>query len=59
VSGRGERERSDTHRIRLTLGPVAPDAGGDPHAADDDTGGETAAGVVGPAIAGALPDDTP
>ena len=58
VSGRGERERSDTHRIRLTLGPVAPDAGSDPPAADDDTGGETAAGVVGPAIAGALPDDT-
>jgi hypothetical protein len=57
VSGRGERERSDTHRIKLTLGPVAPEAGADPHAADDDTGVETAAGVVGPAIAGALPDD--
>lgn len=58
VSGRGERERSDTHRIRLTLGPVLPDAGADPPAADDD-GVETAAGVVGPAIAGALPDDAP
>ncbi|HWN28330.1 MAG TPA: trypco2 family protein [Actinomycetospora sp.] len=56
VSGRGERERSDTHRIKLTLGPVLPDAGADPPAADDD-GVETAAGVVGPAIAGALPDD--
>jgi hypothetical protein len=56
VSGRGERERSDTHRIRLTLGPVLPDA--DEREADGgDTGGETAAGVVGPAIAGALPDD--
>lgn len=60
VSGSGERERSDTHRIRLTLGPVLPDAeerearSGD---ADPDTAGETAAGVVGPAIAGALPDD--
>jgi Trypsin-co-occurring domain 2 len=56
VSGRGERERSDTHRIKLTLGPVLPDAGADPQTADDD-GVETAAGVVGPAIAGALPDD--
>ncbi|WP_433783932.1 trypco2 family protein [Actinomycetospora sp. CA-101289] len=56
VSGRGERERSDTHRIKLTLGPVASDTGTGPHP-DDDTGGETAAGVVGPAIAGALPDD--
>jgi hypothetical protein len=58
VSGRGERERTDTHRIRLTLGPVLPAAGDGGEAADDDpAGGETAAGVVGPAIAGALPDD--
>jgi hypothetical protein len=58
VSGGGERERTDTHRIRLTLGPVLPateDA--DDPAGDDPAGGETAAGVVGPAIAGALPDD--
>ncbi|MEJ2863056.1 trypco2 family protein [Actinomycetospora flava] len=50
VSGRGERERSDSHRIRLTLGPVSPDE-------DVDGGTETADGVVGPAIAGALPED--
>ncbi|HSK59389.1 MAG TPA: trypco2 family protein [Actinomycetospora sp.] len=56
VSGRGERERTDTHRITLTLGPVLP-VGEGAGEADDDTGGETAAGVVGPAIAGALPDD--
>ncbi|WP_133251886.1 trypco2 family protein [Actinomycetospora cinnamomea] len=62
VSGGGERERTDTHRIRLTLGPVLPSAadGADadpPPGNDDPAGGETAAGVVGPAIAGALPDD--
>jgi hypothetical protein len=56
VSGRGERERTDTHRITLTLGPVLP-VGEDAGEADDGAGGETAAGVVGPAIAGALPDD--
>lgn len=64
VSGRGERERTDTHRIRLTLGPVLPAADEEaahagPRAGDDDDAGsvETAAGVVGPAIAGALPDE--
>jgi len=57
VSGRGERERNDTHRIKLTLGPVLPDTGADPRGADDDGDVETGAGVVGPAIAGALPDD--
>lgn len=57
VSGRGEQEHTDTHRIRLTLGPVLPDADEREPAADPDTGGETASGVVGPAIAGALPDD--
>lgn len=50
VSGRGERERSDSHRITLTLGPVLADEG-------EDGGAETATGVVGPAIAGALPED--
>ncbi|GAA4881406.1 trypco2 family protein [Actinomycetospora straminea] len=62
VSGRGERERSDTHRIRLTLGPVLPDAEERDRAGgtvDAETGGETAAGVVGPAIAGSLPEDAP
>jgi hypothetical protein len=56
VSAAGERERTRTHRIRLTLGPVLPDADEREHA-DDAEGGETAAGVVGPAIAGVLPDD--
>jgi hypothetical protein len=50
VSGSGERERTDTHRIRLTLGPVA-----DEDEADMDT--EAPISVVGPAIAGTLPED--
>ncbi|MHC1562004.1 trypco2 family protein [Actinomycetospora sp. C-140] len=60
ASAKGERESTDTHRIRLTLGPVLPDA----DAADDTpdtqvgTGSETAAGVVGPAIAEVPPDST-
>lgn len=60
VAGRGERERTDTHRIRLTLGPVLPetDVGQDEAGADAATGAETAAGVVGPAIAGTPPDAT-
>jgi hypothetical protein len=57
VSGRGERERSDTHRIKLTLGPVLPDAEERDPGGETETGGETAAGVVGPAIAGTLPED--
>lgn len=59
VSGRGERERSDTHRITLTLGPVLPDADERDGTVDAETGGETAAGVVGPAIAGTLPEHAP
>jgi hypothetical protein len=59
VSASGERERSRTHRIRLTLGPVLPDAEERESGDDTETGGETAAGVVGPAIAGVLPDDLP
>ncbi|GLZ44820.1 hypothetical protein Acsp06_10050 [Actinomycetospora sp. NBRC 106375] len=60
ASARGERESTDTHRIRLTLGPVLPDADAghevlDPQAG---TGAETAAGVVGPAIAEAPPEST-
>lgn len=57
VSGRGERQRTDTHRIRLTLGPVLPDAevGRDEPGAEA-PGAETAAGVVGPAIAATPPE---
>ena len=59
VSGRGERERTDTHRITLTLGPVLPDADEREAPDDGESGTETAAGVVGPAIAGVLPEDAP
>jgi len=56
VSGSGERERTDTHRIRLTLGPVLPDAD-EREGGDDDAGNEASISVVGPAIAGSLPED--
>ena len=52
VSGGGERERTDTHRIRLTLGPVA-----DEGEAEEESGGDASISVVGPAIAGTLPED--
>ena len=52
VSGGGERERTDTHRIRLTLGPVS-----DEGEAEEESGGDASISVVGPAIAGTLPED--
>jgi Trypsin-co-occurring domain 2 len=58
ASGRGSRERTDTHRIRLTLGPVLPGAEeAEPAEASGGPAPAEAGGVVGPAIATTVPEE--